>query len=146
MPDAAASSAESPVLHLRVRFAETDQMGIAHHSAYPVWMEAGRVQWLRANGLDYRLMEEGGLSLSVSAMEVQYRRAAHFDDVITVTTRLVLVRSRLMRLEYRLDRTADDALLATGATVHVPTDRRGRAMRLPEVWYTPLMALVEPAS
>lgn len=146
MDDNAAPTAESPVLHLRVRFAETDQMGIAHHSAYPVWMEAGRVQWLRAHGLDYRIMEEGGLSLSVSAMEVEYRRPAHFDDLIAVTTRLVLLRSRLMRLEYRLVRDADGALLASGATVHVPTDRRGRAMRLPEVWWKPLTALLEAGS
>ncbi|MEJ2356924.1 MAG: thioesterase family protein [Deinococcales bacterium] len=142
MPDAD----ENPVLYLRVRFAETDQMGIAHHSAYPVWMEAGRVQWLRAHGLDYRTMEEGGLSLSVSAMEVRYRQAARFDDLIAVTTTLVLVRSRLLRLEYRLERDHDGTLLATGATVHVPTDRRGRAVRLPEVWLTPLTALVEPAA
>jgi acyl-CoA thioester hydrolase len=137
---------ESPVLHLRVRFAETDQMGIAHHATYPVWMEAGRVQWLRANGLSYRSIEESGVSLAVSGLELRYRLAARFDDLIAVHTHLRLARSRLMRFEYRLERADDAALLATGASIHVPTDRRGRAVRLPEAWLTPIAALVEPPS
>jgi acyl-CoA thioester hydrolase len=137
---------ESPILHLRVRFAETDQMGIAHHANYPVWMEAGRVQWLRAHGLSYRSIEESGVSLAVSGLELRFRRAARFDDLIAVHTHLRLARSRAMRFEYRLTRVDDGALLATGTSVHVPTDRSGRAVRLPETWLTPIAALVEPAS
>ena len=139
-------STESPRLLLRVRFAETDQMGIAHHGAYPVWMEAGRVQWLRAHGLSYRSIEDSGVSLSVSGLEVRYRLAARFDDLIAVDSRLVTARSRLLRFEYRLLRHEDGALLATGATVHVPTDRRGRAVRLPATWLDPIAALVEPVA
>ncbi len=137
---------ESPVLHLRVRFAETDQMGIAHHAVYPVWMEAGRVQWLRAHGLSYRGIEESGVSLAVSGLELRYRRAARFDDLVAVHTHLRVARSRALRFEYRLTRVDDGALLATGASSHVPTDRRGRAVRLPETWLTPIAALVEPPS
>lgn len=139
-----AATAEGPVLQLRVRFAETDQMGVAHHAIYPVWMEAGRVQWMRAYGISYADIEASGISLAVSAMELSYRVGAHFDDLITVATRLVRARSRLLRFEYTLTRGAGTpTLIATGATVHVPTDRQGRAVRLPPEWLTPIAALVE---
>ena len=136
---------ESPVLHVRVRFAETDQMGIAHHAVYPVWMEAGRVQWLRAHGLSYRSIEDSGVSLAVAGLELSYRRAARFDDLIAVHTHLRVARSRLLRFDYVLARAGDDGPLATGTSVHVPTDPRGRAVRLPETWLGPIAALVEPA-
>lgn len=135
---------DDPVLRLRVRFAETDQMGIAHHAVYPVWMEAGRVQWLRANGLSYRSIEDDGVSLAVSELEVRFRMAARFDDLVAVHTRLVSARSRRLRFAYRLLRDDDGTLLATGATAHTPTDPEGRAMRLPEDWFRPIAALLEP--
>lgn len=113
-------------------------MGVIHHSVYPVWFEAGRVEWLRERGLSYREMEDSGLSLAVSRLEVAYRSAAYFDDEIEVWSTLVSLRSRLLRFEYRLTRPADDALIATGATEHVPTDRSGRALRLPDRWLDPL--------
>ncbi len=146
MPANAEPPQESPVLHVRVRFAETDQMGIAHHAVYPVWLEAGRVQWLRAHGLSYRSIEDSGVSLAVSGLELRYRRAARFDDLIEVHTHLRVARSRLLRFDYVLTRAGDDGPLATGTSVHVPTDPRGRAVRLPETWLTPIAALVEPAA
>lgn len=131
-PDAAS-------VHLiRVRFAETDQMGVVHHSVYPVWFEAGRVEWMRSRGLSYRELEESGLSLAVSRLAVAYRSAAYFDDEIEVASTLVAVRSRRLQFEYRLSRRKDGALIATGVTEHVPTDRSGRAVRLPEPWLGPL--------
>ena len=130
-------------VRLRVRFAETDQMGIAHHSAYVVWMEAARVEWLRERGLSYRQLEEEGVSLAVSGLELSYRAAAEFDDEIEIETRLVEARSRRFRFEYRLTRPHDSALLANGATVHVPTDESGRAIRLPEMWLEQLTGMVE---
>jgi acyl-CoA thioester hydrolase len=129
-------------VRLRVRFAETDQMGIAHHSAYVVWMEAARVEWLRERGLSYRRLEEEGVSLAVSRLELGYRTAARFDDEVEIETRLVQARSRRFRFEYRLTRPEDGALLATGVSEHVPTDDQGRALRLPEEWLRPLRALV----
>jgi acyl-CoA thioester hydrolase len=130
-------------MRLRVRFAETDQMGIAHHSAYVVWMEAARVEWLRERGLSYRRLEEEGVSLAVSAVELSYRTAARFDDEIEIETRLVEARSRRFRFEYRLTRRDDGALLATGVSVHVPTDASGRALRLAEGWLRPLQELAQ---
>ena len=118
-------------------------MGIAHHSTYVVWMEAGRVEWLRERGLSYRELEDEGVSLAVSGLELGYRTAARFDDEIEVETRLVEARSRRFRFTYRLVRTSDSALLATGATVHVPTDERGRAIRLPQEWLAELSQLVQ---
>ncbi|MEX2536773.1 MAG: thioesterase family protein [Trueperaceae bacterium] len=134
---------EPPCTTLRVRFAETDQMGIAHHSAYVVWMEAARVEWLRERGLSYRQLEEEGVSLAVSGLELAYRAAALFDDEVEVEAKLIEARSRRFRFSYRLGRPVDATLLATGATVHVPTDRRGRAIRLPRDWLVRLTGLVQ---
>jgi acyl-CoA thioester hydrolase len=129
-------------MRLRVRFAETDQMAIAHHSTYVVWMEAARVEWLRERGLSYRQLEEEGVSLAVSALEVSYRAASRFDDEIEVTADLLEARSRRFRFSYRLLRAADGTVLATGSTVHVPTDRSGRAIRLPIEWLERLQGMV----
>jgi acyl-CoA thioester hydrolase len=130
-------------VRLRVRFAETDQMGIVHHSSYVVWLEAARVEWLRERGLSYRLMEEQGISLAVSGLELAYRSAARFDDELEVEARLVEARSRRFRFTYRVARPLDGELLATGASVHVPTDRSGKAIRLPSEWFDRLASLVQ---
>ncbi len=122
-----------------MRFAETDQMGVAHHSAYVVWLEAARVEWLRARGLSYREMEAGGVSLAVSGLELHYRASARFDDLLTVETTLTEARSRRFKYVYRILR--GDTLLATATTLHTPTDRQGRAVRLPEKWFSPLVGL-----
>lgn len=118
-------------------------MGIAHHSAYVVWMEAGRVEWLRERGLSYRQLEDEGVSLAVSALEVEYRTAARFDDEIEVETRLLEARSRRFRFDYRLVRVEDDTTLATAASVHVPTGDDGRAIRLPGHWLDRLREMVQ---
>src|SRR5690554_630265 len=126
-------------MKLRVRFAETDQMGVAHHSAYVIWLEAARVEWMRARGLSYRQIEENGLSLAVSRIDVAYRAASYFDDELTVTARLEGVRSRHVVFSYRVER--GEELLATDTTEHVPTDRTGRAVSLPQEWRDPLTEL-----
>lgn len=126
-----------------MRFAETDQMGIAHHSAYIIWMEAARVEWLRERGMSYRKLEEEGVSLAVSSVEVQYRAAARFDDEIEIETKLIEACSRRFRFSYLLRRPADATPLASGVSVHVPTDRNGRALRLPAEWLERLRELVQ---
>lgn len=127
-------------MKLRVRFAETDQMGVAHHSAYVVWLEAARVEWLRQRGLSYRQIEESGVSLAVSRLEVEYRGACYFDDELTLTARLESVRSRRVAYSYRIERGGQ--LLATAVTEHVPTDRTGRAITLPAEWLAPMQSLL----
>lgn len=128
-------------MKLRVRFAETDQMGVAHHSAYVVWCEAARVEWLRERGLSYREMEEAGLSLAVSRFEAHYRSAAYFDDELELTAVLSEVRSRRVTYRYRVERGG--TLLATASSEHVPTDRSGHATRIPEKWLAPMQQLLE---
>jgi len=115
-------------------------MGVAHHSAYVVWLEAGRVEWLRERGLSYRQIEEDGISLAVSRVEVAYRAATFFDDELTITPRLEAVRSRRVVFSYRVER--GETLVATGVTEHVPTDRTGRAVTLPAEWLEALTELL----
>lgn len=128
-----------------MRFAETDQMRIAHHAAYVVWLEAARVEWLRRHGLRYRDLEEQGVSLAVAAVEVHYRTPARFDDRLEIDVRLVELRSRRLRFAYRVDRLDDGGgrvALARGATTHVPTTAAGRATRLPAGWLQAIAPLL----
>jgi acyl-CoA thioester hydrolase len=118
-------------------------MGVAHHGAYVIWIEAARVEWLRERGKSYRELEDSGVSLAVSGLVVRYRQAARFDDELEVQTWLGEARGRRVRFLYRIHRTNDGALLATAETEHVPTDRRGRAIRMPEPWLEVLRANVE---
>lgn len=118
-------------------------MGIAHHSSYVVWMEAARVEWLRERGLSYRQLEDEGVSLAVSSLSLSYRSASRFDDELEIVTALKEARSRRFRFAYRLLRTVDGALIAIGETFHTPTDRSGRAIRLPGQWLERLQGMVE---
>ena len=119
-------------MKLRVRFAETDQMGVAHHSAYIVWFEAARVEWLRARGLDYRRLEASGISLAVSAISVQYLKSSRFDDELFIDARLSELKSRRVCYHYAVYR--DETRIATGESLHTPVDKDGRTLRLPKGW------------
>ena len=121
-------------MRLRVRFAETDQMGVAHHSSYVLWLEAARVEWLRERGISYVEMERSGVSLAVSSVSINYRAAARFDDEVEIETKLIEGKSRRFRYVYVLTRANDNTLLATGETAHTPVDRSGRAVRLSQDW------------
>jgi len=127
-------------MRLRVRFAETDQLGVAHHSSYVIWLEAARIEWLRERGLSYRELEESGLSLVVSSLSVEYRQSAQFDDEIDIEVTLQEVRSRQLVIGYRLRRVADGLLLATATTTHIAADRMGKAVRIPASWLAAMLA------
>lgn len=118
---------------IRVRFAETDQMGIAYHGAYVPWFEVGRVEWLRARGVSYRAMEKDGVSLAVSGLEIDYRISARFDDEIVIETELLEARSRRFAFGYRAV-LEDGTVLARAKSIHTPMDANGRAIRLPAKW------------
>jgi acyl-CoA thioester hydrolase len=107
---------ESAVTHskLRVRFCETDLMGIVHHSNYLAYFEAGRVEWLRRRGVTYVDWTARGVHLPVVEASVRYKAPARFDDVIHIETRLSELRSASLRFEYRMWR--DETLLAEGLT------------------------------
>jgi acyl-CoA thioester hydrolase len=129
-------------MELRVRFAETDAMGIAHHAAYVVYLEAARIEWLRTLGLSYRDLEASGVSFAVTEVSLTYRTPARFDDLLRIDVTLTERRSRGLRFGYRLHALAspEPRLIAHGTTLHVATDRAGRAIRLPEAWATRLDA------
>lgn len=129
---------------LRVRFAETDQMGVAHHGAYVAWLEVGRVEWLREHGYSYSELEASGVSLAVADLQLRYRQSALFDDVLTIETRLVAAGSRGCSFAYRVIRSVDGGLLAEARTSHVAVDRSGRTVRLPDGWLRFLRASLPP--
>lgn len=119
----------------RVRYAETDAMAVAHHATYPIWFEMGRTDLMHALGLPYKDIEARGYYLMLSSLNVQYRRAARYDDLLILTTRVGEVRSRTMKFVYELHRKNEDGtleLLATGETNHIATDKNYRPSRLPD--------------
>jgi acyl-CoA thioester hydrolase len=105
---------------LRVRYAETDQMGVVYHSNYLIWFEVGRVELIRSMGLDYKRMEaEEGCGIAVVDVHVKYRAPARYDDELVVRTTLLAARAAVIKFGYRVLRVADEALLCEGETVHV---------------------------
>jgi len=118
---------------IRVRYAETDQMGIVHHSNYLVWFELGRSEFCRARGFSYKDMEEKDNALMVVAESyVRYKSPAYYEDVLKIRTRLSEVRSRSIRFMYEIFRDSDKTLLAEGETLHVVTDIDKKVRMLPE--------------
>lgn len=119
-------------LEIRVRYAETDQMRVAHHASYLVWFEAGRTEFIRACGRSYAQLEEDGWLLVVIEAHCRYRHPARYDDVLTLRTRLRELGPARVSFGYELVRTADGVVLADGWTVHAAVDRGGRVRRVPE--------------
>jgi acyl-CoA thioester hydrolase len=118
---------------LRVRYAETDQMGIVYYANYLVWMEVGRVEFCKARGFNYRDMErEDGAFLLVAEAACRYLAPAQFDDEVLVATSLLASRTRMIRFGYEMRHAATGRMLATGSTNHVICGRDHRPMRLPE--------------
>ena len=115
----------------RVRYAETDAMGIVHHSRYVPWFEMGRVNFLREIGLPYSKVEELGFFFLITELGVKYRRPARFDDLVTVRTWVESVQSRGMRLAYEVVNEAGETLV-TGFTKFICADKSGSPVRLPE--------------
>lgn len=120
---------------VRVRYAETDQMGIAHHANYLIWFEAGRSDLCRARGFSYKDMEEHDNALMVVAESyVRYKSPAFYEDVITIRTCISEIRSRSIRFNYEICRRSDDTLLAEGETLHLVTDKNKKVRAIPEIY------------
>ena len=117
--------------HVRVRYAETDGMGVVYYANYFVWFEVGRTDLLRESGWTYRDMERDGFALPVIEAHCQYREPAKYDDELEVRTSGTLLSPVRVQFTYEVVRTADAATLATGTTVHATLDRSGRPCRLP---------------
>jgi acyl-CoA thioester hydrolase len=116
---------------VRVRYAETDTMGVVYYANYFVWFEVGRTDLLRDSGWSYREMELEGFSLPVIEAHCEYRLAAKYDDQIEIRTRGSLVSPVRVRFDYDIARLQDQATLACGHTVHATLDRSGKPCRLP---------------
>jgi acyl-CoA thioester hydrolase len=118
---------------LRVRYAETDQMGIVYYANYLVWMEIGRVEFCRAAGIRYRDMEaEDGILLAVVGASCRYLSPALYDDEVIVRTWIEEAHPRMIRFGYEMTEAADGRVLATGETKHVFCDRDRKPKKLPE--------------
>ena len=117
---------------VRVRYAETDQMGVVYYANYLVWFEVGRTDWLRETGWSYREMEVDGLALPVIQAHCDYRQSAKYDDEIDVRTRASKASAVRIQFDYEVVRRTDNVVIATGYTVHATIDRQGRPVRLPE--------------
>jgi acyl-CoA thioester hydrolase len=117
-----------------VRYAETDQMGVVHHSAYIVWFEEGRSSWMRAMGSNYADFEASGLNLAVSEVYARYQAAALYGRRVTVRTWMEDLRSRTAKIRYEILDTDSGRTLVTGYTRHICVDRSGKVVRIPERW------------
>lgn len=120
----------SHTFELHVRYAETDQMGRAHHAHYLVWCESGRSALMREAGVSYARLEERGVRLPVSRVEIEYRRPVGYDALVQVETRVQAVHSRKVAFTYRI-LNGEGEVLATASTELVSTDTAGRPIRLP---------------
>ena len=125
-----AEAVATPV-ELRVRYSETDQMGVAYHAHYLAWCELARTEHMRRLGVRYRDLEERGLRLTVAEVHVRYARPARYDDLLRVTAWLSDVASRKVVFQYRVERVEDAALLATAETALVSLDPSNRPTRMP---------------
>ncbi|MGD0445589.1 MAG: thioesterase family protein [Edaphobacter sp.] len=116
---------------VRVRYAETDQMGVVYHSNYLIWFEVGRVEFIRQMGLDYKRMEEEGFAIAVVDAHVRYRVPARYDDELVVETRLLASRGAVIKFGYRIVRALDGVQLCEGETMHVCVDKDMKKICLP---------------
>ncbi|HYM79348.1 MAG TPA: thioesterase family protein [Candidatus Dormibacteraeota bacterium] len=122
---------------LRVRYAETDQMGVVYHSNHLIWFEVGRVELMREMGFCYRDMErEDGLFIAVAQATCRYRAPVYYDEEVLVRTRLKNVRESVIVFSYELARATTGALLAEGETTHIVTDAKMKVVALPDKYLT----------
>ena len=128
------ASATGPLFHdveFRVRYAETDQMGVVYHTNYLVWCEVGRTDFIRSRGMSYADMERAGVGLAVSEMSARFHAAARYDEIIRVRTTVAEVRSRGITFDYVITKTDGGLRLVSARTALVSIDRAGKPIALP---------------
>ena len=126
------SAGRSTSVETRVRYGETDQMGVGYHAHYLVWCELARTEHMRRAGVRYRDLEERGFKLAVAEAHLRYARSARYDDLLKVTAWLSEVGSRRIVFQYKVERPEDEALLCTAETSLVCLNRDNRPTRMPE--------------
>ena len=127
---------------VRVRYAETDQMGVAYHANYLVWCEVGRTDLIRELGMTYAELERRGIMLAVSEATLRFHASARYDDVVRIETRLAGVRSRMVTFEYELSR--EGSRLASARTELISITPAGKPIAMPLEFRSLLEAAIEP--
>lgn len=117
---------------IRVRYAETDRMGVAHHMNHVAWLEEGRTEWMRDLGQTYREFEDSGMFLQVVDVQISYRSSVTYDDVVVVETRLAELKRASIDIGYRIEREDNGRLVAEAKTTLACVDPNGKLRRLPE--------------
>lgn len=135
---------EITTVELRVRYAETDQMGVAYHTHYLVWCEVARTDHMRQRGVTYRELEGQGLRLAVVEAGVRYRQPARYDDLLSVRCWVREVASRRVVFGYAVDRPADGVLLATAHTALIALDTGQRLSAIPDLVRSRLGVVPDP--
>ena len=129
---------------VRVRYAETDQMGVVYHANYLVWFEVGRVELLRSMGFDYKQMEaEDGINIAVVEVSARYKAPARFDDELIVRTSVRAMRSVIIKFGYEVLRCADGVVLCEGETTHIVVDGQMKKAVLPEKYALVMRGMLE---
>src|SRR3984957_9284075 len=129
---------------IRVRYAETDQMGVVYHANHFIWFEVGRVELLRELGFRYKNMErEDDCFIAVVDAQCRYRAPVHYDDEVIVRTYLKHVRDKVIRFGYELRNAANGVLLAEGETTHIVADSQMKPRALPEKYLEVFRAALE---
>jgi len=124
---------ENHEVQIRVRYAETDQMGVVYHANFFIWMEIGRVELMRSLGFEYKQMEvEDDCHLPVVDARCRYKSPAHYDEEVVVRTKLRNVRGSLIHFGYDIVRQEDGAVLAEGETTHLVVNSKMEKRMLPE--------------
>jgi acyl-CoA thioester hydrolase len=117
-------------IQIRVRYAETDRMGLLHHANYLVYFEQARTELLRARHASYKELEDQGYFLVVARVEVKFKSPAHYDDVLTIRT--TVTRTSPVRLEHKYEVFRDNKLIAEGNTTLACVDREGKLRAMPD--------------
>lgn len=119
-------------IQIRVRYGETDQMGVVYHGNYPLYLEMGRIEWLRKLGISYKKMEETGIMLPVIEMSLNYKKSASYDDVINVKTQLKKMPTAKIEFEYEIT-NQEKQIITTASTTLVFIDMKtNRPIRVPK--------------
>ena len=124
---------DKQTINFRVRYAETDQSGVVHHSVYPVWFEMGRVELLRSSGLTYKELEQKGFFFVIVDLYIRYRQPARFDDELELETSRSIQTKVTLEHDYRLIRRSDGELLTEGNTRIACINSKGRPCHIPQI-------------
>ncbi|MFV0540005.1 MAG: acyl-CoA thioesterase [Aestuariibaculum sp.] len=119
-------------IQIRVRYGETDQMGVVYHGNYALYLEMGRIEWLRKLGISYKSMEENGVMLPVVSLNINYKKSACYDDLIKVKTQLKKTPTAKIEFEYEITNENGDILTTASTTLVFIDKKTNKPMRVPQ--------------